>query len=91
MHYKFILKALNKRYKRFNLYKKSNQANSFKILLAVPIKFLLIKSNLLFFIMFESMKKGYRDLVTKFSVPPSESFFYEKGTLTPDEFIVACD
>ncbi len=41
--------------------------------------------------MLESWKKGYRDLITKFSPPPTESYFYEKGTLTPDEFMVACD
>jgi hypothetical protein len=41
--------------------------------------------------MFESWKKSYRDLITKFTPPPSESLFYEKGTLTPEEFVKACE
>lgn len=41
--------------------------------------------------MFENLKKGYRDLVSKFTPPPSQSHFYEKGTLTPEEFIIACN
>ena len=41
--------------------------------------------------MFESIKKGYRDLISKFSEPPENSKFYEKGTLTPEEFIKTCD
>lgn len=41
--------------------------------------------------MFEKFKKGYRDAVSKFTEPPVQSQFYEKGILTPQEFIEACD
>ncbi len=41
--------------------------------------------------MFEQLKKGYRDIVSKFTPPPSQSYFCEKGTLTPEEFILACN
>ena len=41
--------------------------------------------------MFESIKKCYRDLVSKFSEPHETSKFYEKGILTTDEFVKACD
>lgn len=41
--------------------------------------------------MFERLKKGYRDVITKIKEPPVKSQFYEKGILTPQEFIEAGD
>ena len=42
-------------------------------------------------IMLDKLKKGYRDVVSKIKEPPQESQFLEKGILTPDEFVQACD
>lgn len=41
--------------------------------------------------MFESIKKGYRDLVSKLTEPHESSKFYEKGILTTEEYVRACD
>lgn len=41
--------------------------------------------------MFERLKKGYRDVVSKIKKTPTKSQFIEKGVLTPQEFIEAAD
>ncbi len=41
--------------------------------------------------LFEGIKKTYRETVSKLKAPPQKSEFFEKGTLTPQEFVEACD